>query len=141
MAATKLWTCSKCGRRFGKIKQTHSCAVYPVAKHLKGKKLATDLYKELKLRVKKTIGPFYIESLPCCIHFVKAAFTFAAVYALKDGLRFHIGLDHRIKSKRIRRYAQIAAKRYMYELDIHDKTEMDTELLDWLNKAYHMKKK
>jgi len=141
MAAAKLWKCPKCGRKFEKVKQQHSCAVYPVAKHLKGKKLATELYDELKLKIKKTAGPFYVESLPCCIHFVTAAFTFSAVYAMKDGLRLHFGLDHKISSKRIRRYSQIAASRYMYELDIKDKNEMDKELLAWLKEAYSTKKK
>ena len=141
MAATKLWTCPKCGRRFEKIKQTHSCAVYPVAKHLKGKKTASELYNELKLKVKKSAGPFRIESLPCCIHFVTAAFTFAAAYAMKDGLRLHFGLDHKMASPRIRRFSQIAANRYMYEVDIKGKKEINGELLDWLNEAYNAKKK
>jgi hypothetical protein len=140
MAASKLWKCPKCGRQFEKIKQQHSCAIYPVAKHLKGKKLATELYNELGMKIKKVAGPFRIESLPCCIHFVKVAFTFAAAYAMKDRLRLHIGLDHKISSKRIRKYAQTAASKYAYELDVMDKKEIDKELLAWLKEAYNMKK-
>jgi len=143
MAAIKLWKCPKCGRKFEKIKQVHSCTIYPVAKHLKGKKFATELYDELKAKIKKAAGPFYIESLPCCIHFVASGtcFTFAATYAMKDRLRLHFGLSRKIASKRIRKYAQTAASKYTYELDIMDKKEFDKELLDWLKEAYNMKKK
>jgi len=142
MAAIKVWKCPKCGRRFEKEGQQHSCAIYPVAKHLNGKELATELYNELKSRIKKVAGPFWIESLPCCIHFVTApAYTFAAAYAMKDRLRLHFGLDHKITSKRIRRSAQTATSRYMYELDVMEKKELDKELLSWLTEAYNTKKK
>lgn len=141
MATVKLWKCPKCGRMFEKTEQPHSCTIYPVAKHLKGKESATELYNELKIKIKKIVGPFRIESLPCCIHFVTAAFTFAAAFAMKDRLRLHFALDHKIASPRIRRHSQIAASRYMYEVDIKDKKEMDKELLGWLKEAFNIKKK
>ena len=143
MAAVKSWKCPKCGRKFEKNKQPHSCTIYPVAKHLKGKEAAAELYNELKIKIKKAAGPFKIESLPCCIHFVTAftTFTFAAVFAMKDRLRLHFTLDHKIASPRIRRYSQIATSRHMYEVDIKDKKEINKELLVWLKEAYNTKKK
>jgi hypothetical protein len=141
MAAVKLWKCPKCGRKFEKTEQPHSCTVYPVAKHLKGKETAAELYDELKTKIKKTIGPFRIESLPCCIHLVTTTFTFAAAFAMKDRLRLHFALDHKMTSRRIRRQSQIAASRHMYEVDIKDKKEIDKELLGWLKEAYNTKRK
>ena len=140
MAESKSWKCPKCGRKFERKGQQHSCTIYPVAKHLKGKEFASELYNELKARIKKTAGPFSIESLPCCIHFV-SNFTFAGVYAMKDRIRLHLMLDRKISSKRIRRFSKISANNYMYEVDVKDKKELDKELMGWLKESYNAKKK
>ncbi|NYZ60771.1 hypothetical protein H0O01_03680 [Candidatus Micrarchaeota archaeon] len=128
------WTCPKCKRKFEKKGQTHSCAFYPVAKHLAGKEVGKKLYNALIAKMKKEIGKFRVESLPCCIHFV-STYTFAAVYALRDKIRIHFTLDHKLESPRIIRFSQIAAKRYMYSIDIKDEGELDKELLGWIKEA------
>ncbi|MFA5411947.1 MAG: DUF5655 domain-containing protein [Candidatus Micrarchaeia archaeon] len=130
----KLWTCPKCKRKFEKTNQGHSCAFYPVAKHLKGKEVGKKLYNALIAKMKKEVGKFRVESLPCCIHFV-STYTFAAVYALRDKVRIHFTLDHKIDNPRISRFSHIAAKRYMYSIDIKDEGEMDGELMSWIKEA------
>src|SRR5512136_1743666 len=97
----KLWICSTCKRKFEKKNQVHSCTIYPLDRHFKGKETMKPLYEKLKNEIKKDIGPFWVESLPCCIHFVTSpAYTFAAVYALKDRIRIHFGLSHKLRSSR-----------------------------------------
>lgn len=130
----RLWTCPKCKRKFKKRNQSHSCTVYPVAKHLNGKEKAKKLYNALTTQMKKEVGRFRIESLPCCIHFVSTC-TFAAVYALRDKIRIHFTLDHKLESPRISRFSQISAKRYMYSIDIKDEGEPDKELFGWIKQA------
>jgi len=138
---TKLWECPKCKRKFEKKNQMHSCNIYPVEKHFKGKEEMKPLYNKLKERIKKNIGPFWVESLPCCIHFVTApAYTFAAVYALKDRVRIHFGSSRMLGSSRIDRTAQVSANRYMHSVEIKDEKEIDSELLSWLEQAYRLKK-
>lgn len=133
-----LWTCPKCNRKFEKKGQTHSCTIYPVAKHLKGKKVGKRLYSALTTKMKKEIGRFRVESLPCCIHFV-STYTFAAVYALKDKIRIHFTLYRKLDSPRISRFSKMSAKRYMYSMDIRDEKEMDRELMGWLKESYKTK--
>jgi hypothetical protein len=142
----ELWVCPKCKRKFEKKNQVHSCTIYPVEKHFEGKgEVARSLYNELEERIKKDIGPFNVESLPCCIHFV-GTYTFTAVYALKNKIRIHFPLDYELRSPRINKYSQVsksarARYRYMYSIDIDKKDEIDKELVDWLQQAYSLKTK
>lgn len=135
---TNLWTCPKCRRQFVNKNQVHSCRVYPVEKHLQGKsEEAQSLYKILKEKIKKEVGSFRIESLPCCIHFVKdPAYTFAAVYILKNKIRVHFGLGYQLVSPRIEKFSQMSANRWLYSLGIRQKEEIDKEFLNWLKQAY-----
>lgn len=143
MNMVSIWKCPKCGRYFQRRKQQHSCTVYPVEKHLKGKDFARSLYDMLMKKIRKEAGDFKVESLPCCIHFVKPsnAFTFAAVYALRDRIRIHFGLNREVRSPRIDKSAKISASKYMYSIDIKDAKEMDGELISWLKEAYNLKGK
>lgn len=138
---TKLWTCPKCGRKFLKKNQTHSCKLYPVEKHFEMKDFAKTLYNDLEATMNKQIGPFYVESLPCCIHFVTSlAYTFAAVYALRDRIRIHFTLDHKLNSERIEKFSQISKTRFKYSIDIKSDNEINKELINWLKQAYYLKK-
>lgn len=138
----KFWKCSKCKRMFDKKNQQHSCTYYPVEKHLKNRDYSKKLYNYLKGIIKKRIGNFRIESLPCCIHFVtiKTNYTFMCAYALRDGLKIHFTLPVDIKNKRLPRYARMANHRYLYELGIKTKDEINSQLITWLKQAYNMKK-
>jgi uncharacterized C2H2 Zn-finger protein len=135
--AEKIWKCPKCRRIFRKEKQQHSCKSYPIENHFKGKPYAKDLYSFLKSAIKNNIGPFTVESLPCCIHFVnKKACTFAAVYALRNGIRMHLASGQKPKGPRIKASARISSLRYLFSIDIKDKAGIDAELMGLLKEAY-----
>jgi len=110
-------------------------------KHFKGKEeIARPLYNKLKAKIKEDIGPFKVESLPCCIHLV-STFTFAAVYALRKEIRIHFTLDHKLESSRIDKFTQMSANRFLYSIDIEDEKEIDEELMSWLKQAYNLRKR
>ena len=137
-----LWKCGKCGREFEKKNQQHSCMPYPLENHFRGKeKVARPLYDSLKEKIERDIGHVKVESLPCSIHFVVAhsAYTFAAVYALRDRVRIHFGSDHEIRSPRIDKSAKTSSSKYMHSVDIRSGKEIDGELVSWLKDAYHLK--
>ena len=136
----ELWTCPKCGRKFEKNNQLHSCNFFLLNKHFENRELAKNLFKKLKKDIHKYVGPFKIESLPCCIHLV-STFTFAAVYALKDRIRIHFTLDHRLESYRIDKCFHVSTNRYSYSIDIENEKEIDEELIRWLKQAYNLRKK
>jgi hypothetical protein len=133
-----MWICPKCKREFLRNNQSHSCVVFPLENHFKGKeKIAKPLFDELVAQIEKKIGPVKIESLPCCIHLV-SSYSFSGVWALKDKIRIDFRLDEKIADPRIFKELQISANRYMYHLDIADKKDMDKKLIGWLKKAYNL---
>lgn len=136
----KIWTCPKCKRKFEKKGQVHSCKIYPLDKHFESKEeIARSLYNTLKTSIEKNIGPFKVESLPCCIHFV-STYTFAAIFALKDKIRIHFTLNYKLRSSRIDKFSQMSSNRYLYSIDIEKEEEIDKELISWLKQSYNLKK-
>jgi hypothetical protein len=138
MAKTrKIWKCPKCNRIFKVERQRHSCTNYPIEKHLKGKPYAEGLFLVLKNTIRKRIGPFIVESLPCCIHLLtKDAYTFAAVYALKDRIRLHIASGKKLNCPRFGKPTKMSASRFLCSIDVKDKSEIDAELVQALKEAY-----
>ncbi len=136
----KLWTCPKCERMFRRKNQIHSCTKYPLEKHFEKKDLAETLYNDLSSKVENQIGSFYVESLPCCIHLVTCAYTFAAVYALRDGIKIHFTLDYEVVNDRIDKSSQMSKHRFLHSIDVKSDKEIDKELIGWIKLAYNMKK-
>jgi hypothetical protein len=132
-----LWACPKCGRQFARQRQAHSCKPFLLEQHFEGKPVGELLYKKFKQAVRKKIGPFRVESLECCIHFVNAT-IFAAVKLFKDKIQLDFVLNHQIKnmSKRIHKYVPISANRHVYYIDIRKKKDIDNEVLDWIQEAH-----
>lgn len=134
----KLWTCPKCKRKFERQGQSHSCRPYPLAQHFERKPEGKALYDKLKSVIKKELGTFKVESLECCIHFVRT-FTFAAVKILKDRIRVDFSLSRKIKSKRITYFTPMSAHRFLYCIDVMKEDDIDQELMDWIGEAYDKK--
>lgn len=135
----KLWICPKCGRIFEKKNQAHSCKVYPLRNHFKGKEaVAVPLFRKLKARIKKDIGQIKVISLPCCIHLF-GKFDFAAVFPLKDKIRIHFVLDYKLKSPRIYSFSKYSVSRYKYAIYIKDESKIDKELIGWMKEAYNLR--
>lgn len=132
-----VWTCPKCQRQFRKTKQVHSCSYYPLQKHLAGKsEAAVALYATLIARLHRSLGSFYIESLPCCIHLVNNAYTFAAVYVMHDKVRLHLASPTPVSNPRINRIFKASNRRWVYSLDVNSPTQINTELISWIRQSY-----
>ncbi|MBV6440945.1 MAG: hypothetical protein DYG98_16805 [Haliscomenobacteraceae bacterium CHB4] len=134
----QLWTCPNCGRQFERQRQSHSCRPFALEQHFIGKETGRLLYEALREALEKQIGSFKIESLECCIHFVRTS-TFAAVKILKDKIRVDFALNRGIESERFHQSVQMSAHRYLYDIDIMKETEIDKELIEWIQEAYNKK--
>ncbi len=133
-----MWTCPKCKREFFRDNQSHSCVVFPIENHFKGKdKIARQLFDDLIKQIEKNIGPIKIESLPCCIHLV-SNYTFGAVWVQKEKIRIDFRIDSKIDDPRIYKQEKMSVNRYLYYLDIADKNDIDNKLISWIKKAYHL---
>ena len=134
----KLWECPKCGRRFERKGQPHSCKYFPIEQHFIGKEKSEKLYEKLKKVLKEHLGEYKIESLECCIHFV-STFTFAAVKIFKDKIRVDFSLNQELKNNRIKKTIQMSANRYLHYIDIINDDEINQELMNWIQEAHHKK--
>jgi len=131
----KLWKCPECGRQFQRKGQSHSCKYYPLEQHFAGKEKGEALFTLLKKVLKKNVGPFKIESLSCCIHFVSIT-TFLAVKIFRNKIRIDFTLDHKINSRRPYQFLQISANRYLYYIEVTKEEQLDDELMEWIQMAY-----
>lgn len=134
----KLWTCPKCKRKFERHGQSHSCRAFPLAQHFERKPGGKLLYGKLKQAIKNEVGPYKVESLECCIHFV-STFTFVAVKILKDKIKVGFSLSRRIQNNRITAFAPMSARRYQYYIDVMREDDIDRELMEWIHEAYDKK--
>lgn len=132
-----MWQCPKCKREFIKTNQSHSCVAFPLEKHFVGKEKAKELFDYLKQQIEKNIGPVKIESLPCCIHFVKET-TFCACWAMKGKIRIDFSLDKEEMIDRAVKMTKLSANRFLYYIDIANKSKIDAELLNWIKESYNM---
>jgi len=133
-----LWQCPKCGREFERFNQAHSCKVYPLELHFKGKDTSKNLYKKLCEKIKKEIGDFKVESLECCIHLISRS-AFAAVKIRKQKLQIDFSLNHELKHKRFVKTFKLSEHRFQYLLEITKEEEIDHELLNWIREARKLK--
>jgi hypothetical protein len=133
-----MWKCNSCHREFAKKNQSHSCKTYPLDEHFKNKENQRALFNAYIAYIRKNIGEFKIEALPCCIHLV-STYTFGAVWILKDKIRIDFMTPEKIASKRISRVEQPSANRYVHFIEIEKMEELNEELLNWLKQAYFLK--
>lgn len=130
-----LWQCPQCGRQFERQGQSHSCKPFALELHFAGKETGKVLYEQLKQAVENRVGEFRVESLECCIHFVHTS-TFAAVKIFKNKIRVDFSLNRSIESERMHHTVRMSAHRTLYYIDILTATEIDEELLGWIQEAY-----
>ena len=135
-----MWICSKCERIFEKAKQTHSCNKIPIDVHFKNKDKIKEIFDYLVKQIKKQIGKCQIISIPCCIHLF-GNYDFLAALPKKDRLEIRFGLDHKLKSSRLKQSVPVSSKYFKNCINIIKLEEVDKELINWLNQAYHLKDK
>jgi len=133
-----MWTCPKCGRIFAKKEQPHSCHKIPLAEHFKNKAKAKELFDFLVKEIDTKIGKSRLISLPCCIHLF-GTYDFLAALPKKDKLEVRIGLERKLDSPRLKQGVWMSGKSYKNCFDITAKSEIDEELLKWLDESYHLK--
>ncbi len=132
-----MWACPKCKREFKKTNQSHSCVVYPLINHFKGKPYGERLFNEL---IKKLKGlKFKIDSVHCCIHLVSTS-TFCAVWVGREKINVDFRLDHEINSKRVLKSVKMSANRFLYYLEIKNAKEIDNDLISWIKESYDLTK-
>ena len=132
------WRCSKCGRRFTKRNQWHSCVSYSVDDHFQGKPAALrETFDFLTARVRK-VGPFRIDAVKSSINIV-GKYHFAAVHVLRSSLTLGFLLNRRLNDTRIVRVEEVGTKKYLHIVRLAHRKDVDARIAKWMKEAYALR--
>jgi hypothetical protein len=63
---------------------------------------------------------------------------FAGVYTRKDYILLHFRTDYKIDHPRMTKVEQLSARRFKHTVQLRQPSDVDAELLAWLNDAYKL---
>lgn len=131
-----MWICPRCGRQFKQETREHSCEVYTIEDHLRGKSEAIRmLYLGFEAAVRAS-GPVSVDALKTMICFRRRA-NFIAVGVRRERLHVTMLLPEGAASERFSRCGAYGRKTHV-ELDLRTLEEIDDELRGWLTQAYEL---
>lgn len=100
---------------------------------------AAEIYTTLVTRLQTRVGPRLAIEDPkqTCVHIIAgpAGTAYAGLHPRKAALLLNIRLQSPLKSKRIRKTEQVSRNRCHCELLLTAPTDIDNELLTWLETA------
>ena len=108
---------------------------YTVKSHFEGKDAAVRQIYDRLLKATGEFGPVAEDPKKTSIHLVRKT-AFAGVATRQNALILTIKSDRKLTSPRIHRSEQASANRFHHEAKLTLPTEVDAELLKWLEDAY-----
>jgi hypothetical protein len=135
-----LWTCLRCRRQFKNRNQAHSCGLFTVEQLLDGKpQEIVELYEQLDNLIRRC-GEVLVAPTKTRVLF-KLRTVFASVAVSKNWLDVVFVLGRRQQHRRIKK-AQKEYPGIVHFLRIEKASDLDADLIDWLQEAYdHRKQK
>ena len=98
--------------------------------------IVRELYEALLAEL-KTFGEVIVEPKKTSIH-LKHRTAFAGVHPKKTHFTLNIVSASAIASSRIKKVEQVSKNRFHNEIDIRALTDIDDELISWLQTAYNL---
>jgi hypothetical protein len=130
------WTCTECGRQFGRRNQSHECApAMSLEDYFATSRARERPIFEAVLEHLETVGPLHVEALMVGIFF-KRQRTFAELRPKRDRVVLSLLLSRPLQDARIVKTWVGPGLRRAYFVDLRDPAEVDDDLRDWLTEAY-----
>ena len=134
------WKCPKCGREFSKKNQWHSCVSISIDEHFKNKPpILKKVFNVLQKEVEK-FGRIRIDIVQTSIN-IGGKSHCISLFVLKESLKVDFLLKRRIQSPRFTRVRGPTNNYYTYTLKLKDLSDVNEELIDWLNESYNLRNK
>jgi hypothetical protein len=89
-------------------------------------------------KIEAKIGKCRIISLPCCVHLF-GHYDFLAALPKKNKLEIRFCLDRKLDTPMLIQSVPLSASTYKNCVDITSKTEIDDQLIKWLDESFHLK--
>jgi hypothetical protein len=136
MAAVNGWTCSECGRQFGRRNQSHECV--PAMSLDEYFATSRDIERpifEAVVEHLETVGPVHVEFVDVGIFF-KRQRTFAELRPKRDRVVLSLLLSRPLQHARIVKTWRGSGLRMAYFVDLRQAGDVDDDVRDWLTEAY-----
>lgn len=134
------WTCPVCNRSFNKPNQSHSCVLVGLSFHFESKPPEIKKLYELIEKKMKGIGKFETSVTKSAI-LAATGKTFAAIKPRNNGVLVEFVLDREEKEFPIYKTFQISRNRVAHYVMVHEKDEVDGQLMRWLKEAFELSEK
>jgi len=110
---------------------------FTVASHFEGKEpMVKQIYDHL-LKALRQLGEVHEAPKQTSIHLDNAN-GFAGVYTRKNYILLHFRTDYPIDDPRITKREQHSARRFMSTVKLTQESDIDAQLLKWLEDAYKL---
>jgi hypothetical protein len=130
------WTCPQCQRRFGRRNQSHTCApaLSEAEYFASGAAFERPIYEAVVAHL-DGLGPLGVDFVSVGILF-KRTRTFAELRPMRNRVRLSMRLSRRVQDPRIVKTWRGPGERSAIFIDLHDPSEVDEQVRDWLTEAY-----
>jgi hypothetical protein len=129
------WTCQRCGRRFGRPRQSHTCApALSVEEYFAtGPESERPIYEAVVAHLEQ-LGPLVVEAVQVGILF-KRARTFAELRPRRDRVVLSLLLPRDLADRRVSRTLPVG-RRFAHFVELRAAGEVDEVVRGWLTEAY-----
>ncbi len=131
------WKCSKCGRSFKVLNQSHSCEVTSLDHHFSGKAQVIRAVYEKIIWVVKACGPVKISFVKNAIIIV-ATSTFLVVKPKKSYIDIEFLLNEEILDFPIHKTFRVSKNKVAHFIKLESPEDVDHLVTSWLQKAYRI---
>lgn len=130
------WVCPRCGRQFGRAKQSHECAPAMTLEEYfsTGPERERPIFDAV-IRHLASVGPVHVEPVSVGI-FLKRARSFSELRPKRDWVAISFSLARPVTHPRIVRKVVLYGSSYFHVANIRDVDDLDDEILGWLTEAY-----
>jgi hypothetical protein len=130
-----LWKCSKCGRRFANVNQSHACGRHSLDAHFENKPPAIRALYELVVKAIQECGPVQILPEKTRIAF-QVRMSFAQLTPRRGWIDGHVVLARRLEAPRFRKIETFSPRNHVHHFRLFDAADVDGEFRGWLKEAY-----
>ena len=131
------WQCPKCGRRFARARQAHSCQVVPLATHLRKASAEVRRIYHALLQAIRDVGPVQAVPTKTGINLLSGT-SLGGIGLHRDFADVGLVLTRRVDHPRIMSVLQISRRSYVHRVRVRSASEVDGQLRTWLREAYQV---
>jgi len=134
----EIWTCPKCKREFGKVRQSHTCERGLTLDEFfaTAQPWERPIFDKVSAHIRDQ-GVVIIDPIAIGILF-KHGPMFAELRSMKKWTAVGFYLGRKLTSSKLSRKVIEYNGKYMHYINVDDVDLIDDEILDWLTEAYHL---